>query len=84
MAKSILLSVSAALLAALAAWIVTVNVYTTVKAFEHKPAAPALAFRWGFGIAGVAGVVIFTLTLYALAIRRRSKDQRRATGRHLS
>lgn len=73
MAKSILLGVLAALLASLAAWIVTVNIYTTVKAFEHAPAAPAHAFRWGFGIAAVAAVIVFTFTLYALTIRRRNK-----------
>jgi len=77
-AKSIVISVLAALLAALAAWIVTVNVYTTVKAFEHTLAAPAQAFRWGFGIAGLAGAAIFTLTLYALAVRRRGQTPPRA------
>ena len=70
MAKSILLSVLAALLAALAAWIVTVNIFTTVKAFEHMPAAPAQAFRWGFRIAGGAALVVFAFTLRVLRHRR--------------
>jgi hypothetical protein len=69
-AKTILLSALAALLAALAAWIVTVNIYTTVKAFEHASAAPAEAFRWGFGIAGGAAVVVFAFTLRILRRRK--------------
>ena len=79
MAKRILLSVLAALLAALAAWIVTVNIYTTVKAFEHTPAAPAQAFRWGFGIASLAGLAVFIFALHAVSTRHRRK-RRRAKG----
>ncbi len=73
MVKNILLSLLAALLAALAAWILTVNVYTTVKAFQHAAAAPSQAFRWGFGIAGVAAAAAFVFTFYVLAVRRRRK-----------
>jgi len=71
--KNILLSLLAALIAALASWIVTVNLYTTVKAFEHADAAPAHAFRWGFGVAGGAGAVVFAFTLYVLVVQRGGK-----------
>lgn len=74
--KNILWSLLAALLAALASWIVTVNLYTTVKAFQHADAAPAHAFRWGFAVAGLAGVAVFIFTLYRLAIRRRKTSGR--------
>jgi hypothetical protein len=71
--KSILLSALAALLSALAAWIVTVNVYTTVKTFRHVPPAPAEAFRLGFEVAGVATAAVFALTLYGIERRRNRK-----------
>lgn len=71
--KKILWSLLAALLAALASWILTVNLYTTVKAFEHANAAPAHAFRWGFVIAGVAATAVFVFTLYVLVRRDRRK-----------
>ncbi|HEV2424857.1 MAG TPA: hypothetical protein VGZ29_08520 [Terriglobia bacterium] len=77
MAKNILWSLMAALLAALACWIVTVNLYTTAKAFQHAGAAPARAFRWGFVIAAVAAAAVFVLTLYVLVARDRRKTSRR-------
>lgn len=77
MVKNILWSLLAALLAALASWIVTVNLYTTVKAFQHADAAPAHAFRWGFAVAAVAAAAVFAFTLY-VRVRR---DRRKASAR---
>ena len=71
--KHTLAAILAGALAALAAWIITVNLYVTSKAFAHATAARAAAFRAGFSAAGVAGAAVFLLTLYLLR-RRRARD----------
>jgi hypothetical protein len=73
MVKNVLLSALAAVVSALAAWIITVNVYTTAMAFRHAVAAPSQAFRLGFEVAGVVGILFFALVFYGRKHRHSSK-----------
>lgn len=63
-AKRLMISLLVAALAFLAAFIITVNFYTTWKAFAHESAARSAALWCGFLSAGIVGAVAFSVTLY--------------------
>ena len=70
--RQILVSLLGAALTSLAAWIITVNLYVTSRAFAHAAAVRASAFRAGFMVAGGVGAMAFFLALY---LQRRGRPR---------
>ena len=68
-----------AALAFLASFIITLNFYTTAKAFAHQAVTRADAFFWGFLVAGIVGAMALVLSLYLTLMKRKSASE--STGR---
>lgn len=64
--KRVMISLLVAVLAFLAAFIITVNFYTTWKAFARESAARSAALHCGFLGAGIVSSVAFCVTLYLI------------------
>ena len=70
MARRVTVSLLAAVLAFLAAFIIALNFYSTWAALAHQAASRRSAFLWGFVVAGMASVVTFGVALYLTRARR--------------
>jgi hypothetical protein len=75
----VIISVLVAALAFLASFIITLNFYTTAKAFAHQTSTRSDAFFWGFLVAGVVSAIALVLSLYLTLMKRR--PQRESTSR---
>ena len=68
--RNILLSILLAVLAFLAAWILTVNLDVTWYSFGGQEVARRAAFRLGFEVAAAASAIVFLVALYWMEWRR--------------
>lgn len=69
--KSVIIALGVAALSFLAAFILTVNFYSTWQSFARHAASRSDAFFWGFLISAIAGATVFGFTLFRILIRHK-------------
>jgi len=63
-----------AAIAFLAAFILTVNFYSTWQAFARHAASRSSALSWGFLVAGIVSAAAFVVTIYLAQGRKAARD----------